>query len=126
MTLTVDLIDSAALDLLLDMERSNLIRVTPPENTDPREGRGGEGPSPSSRIGFMKGRVSVPADFDTMGQESSSLRRRNPADAVEYCWGLAKRLGCTATSDDFLEQRRKDRELEDEQYRRLHPKDARK
>ena len=35
MTLTVDLIDSAALDLLRDMERRNLIRVNPPENTAP-------------------------------------------------------------------------------------------
>jgi hypothetical protein len=33
--------------------------------------------------------------------------------AIENCCGLAKRLGCTATSDDFLEQRRKDKELED-------------
>ena len=48
-------------------------------------------------------------------------RRRTPSEAIEYCHGLAKRLGCTATSDDFLEQRRRDRELEDEQYRRLYP-----
>ena len=36
MTVTVDLIDSAALDLLRDMERRNLIRVNPPENTGPK------------------------------------------------------------------------------------------
>jgi hypothetical protein len=33
MTLTIDLIDSGALNLLRDMERRNLIRVNPPENT---------------------------------------------------------------------------------------------
>jgi hypothetical protein len=39
MTLTVDLIDSDALDLLRDMERRNLIRVNPPEKTaSPRKG----------------------------------------------------------------------------------------
>ena len=53
-------------------------------------------------------------------------QRRTTAEAIEYCRGLAKRLGCTATSDDFLEQRRRDRELEDEQYLRLYPKAGRK
>ena len=52
--------------------------------------------------------------------------RRTTAEAIEHCHGLAKRLGCTATSDDFLEQRRRDRELEDEQYLRLYPKAERK
>jgi hypothetical protein len=33
MTLTIDLINTGALSLLQDMERLNLIRVTPPENT---------------------------------------------------------------------------------------------
>ncbi|MDR3343795.1 MAG: hypothetical protein LBT14_13650 [Treponema sp.] len=33
--------------------------------------------------------------------------------AIEECCSLAKRMGCTATSDDFLEQRCKDKELED-------------
>jgi hypothetical protein len=35
MTLTIDLIDSSALDLLRDMERRNLIRVNPPEKAAP-------------------------------------------------------------------------------------------
>jgi hypothetical protein len=35
MTLTVDLIDSAALDLLRDMERRSLIRLNAPENAVP-------------------------------------------------------------------------------------------
>ncbi|MDR0669311.1 MAG: hypothetical protein LBF95_04440 [Treponema sp.] len=52
--------------------------------------------------------------------------RRTTREAIDHCHGLARRLGCTATSDDFLEQRRRDRELEDEQYLRLHPKAERK
>jgi hypothetical protein len=36
MTLTIDLIDSGALNLLRDLERLNLIRVNPPENDDIR------------------------------------------------------------------------------------------
>jgi hypothetical protein len=35
MTVTIDLIDSGALNLLWDMERLNLIRVNPPEKTAP-------------------------------------------------------------------------------------------
>ena len=87
MTLTVDLIESGAPDLLRDMERLNLIRLNPPEKTTPPpEGRLSERfdgalhlsaekhaefqtPLRPSRIGFLKGRVSVPADFDTMGQK---------------------------------------------------------
>ena len=57
---------------------------------------------------------------------AQSARRRTTAEAIEHCHGLARRLGCTATSDDFLEQRKRDRELEDEQYLRLHPKAERK
>jgi hypothetical protein len=34
-TFTIDLINSDALSLLLDMERMGLIRVTPPEETAP-------------------------------------------------------------------------------------------
>jgi hypothetical protein len=34
MTLTIDLVDSEALCLLRDMERLNLIRVNPPENSN--------------------------------------------------------------------------------------------
>ena len=63
--------------------------------------------------------TAVSADLRSATQPT---RRRTTAEAIEYCRGLAKRLGCTATSDDFLEQRRRDRELEDEQYLRLYPK----
>jgi hypothetical protein len=65
----------------------------------------------------------VPASERSVAQPA---RRRTTAEAIEHCHGLARRLGCTATSDDFLEQRRRDRELEDEQYLRLHPKAERK
>jgi len=33
--------------------------------------------------------------------------------AIEYCDGLAKRLGINLSSDEFLEMRRQDKELED-------------
>ncbi|MDR2759068.1 MAG: hypothetical protein LBB78_06790 [Spirochaetaceae bacterium] len=72
MTLTVDLIDSDALGLLEDMERRNLIRVNPPEKTAPPEAEKTAAGCSTTRIGFLKGRVSVPADFDTMGQEEIS------------------------------------------------------
>jgi hypothetical protein len=80
MTLTVDLIDSGALSLLRDMERRNLIRVNPPEKTAPEpEGAKTAADCPTTRIGFLKGRISVPADFDTMGQEAiTSLFMENP------------------------------------------------
>jgi hypothetical protein len=67
MTVTVDLIDSAALGLLRDMERRNLIRVNPPEKTAPESAKTAAPHSPT-RIGFLKGRIAVPADFDTIGQ----------------------------------------------------------
>jgi hypothetical protein len=68
----------------------------------------------------------VPADAGQRSEPSVAqpARRRTPAEAIEYCRGLARRLGVTATSDDFLEQRRRDREQEDRQYLRLHPKAA--
>jgi hypothetical protein len=44
--------------------------------------------------------------------DSHRLTERQRA-AIEECCGIAKRMGITAASDDFLEQRRKDKELED-------------
>jgi hypothetical protein len=69
-TLTIDLIDSGALNLLRDMERHNLIRINSSEESAsaPRSLRAASH-SPR-RIGFLKDRVSVPADFDTMGQDA--------------------------------------------------------
>jgi hypothetical protein len=39
--------------------------------------------------------------------------RIDPMEAIKRCSGLAKRLGINLSSDEFLEMRRKDRELED-------------
>ena len=43
--------------------------------------------------------------------------------AIEECWGLAKRMGFTFSSDQLLENRRKDKELEDIQFRRMFSKE---
>jgi hypothetical protein len=70
-TLTIDLIDSGALSLLRDMERLNLIRINSPEEPAPAPEISRAAAFHSlKRIGFLKDRVSVPADFDTMGQEA--------------------------------------------------------
>ena len=37
----------------------------------------------------------------------------DPAEAIDRCSGIAKRLGCPLSSDDFLAMRRLDKELED-------------
>jgi hypothetical protein len=42
--------------------------------------------------------------------------------AIEECWGLAKRMGFTFSSDQLLENRRKDKKLEEAQYRRMFSK----
>jgi hypothetical protein len=68
-TFTIDLINSDALSLLLDMERMGLIRVTPPEERAPAPESVKTTARSPMRIGFLKGRVSVPADFDTLGQD---------------------------------------------------------
>ena len=39
--------------------------------------------------------------------------RIDPGEAIKHCSGLAKRLGINLSSDEFLEMRRKDKELED-------------
>jgi hypothetical protein len=59
-----------------------------------------------------------------IGNADSRQRTERYRAAIENCWGLAKRMGCTATSDDFLEQRRKDKELED-QLDALHAEERR-
>ncbi|GHV47225.1 hypothetical protein AGMMS49546_36610 [Spirochaetia bacterium] len=50
-------------------------------------------------------------------------RRARTGDAIERCWGLAKRMGFTCTSDDLLAERRKDLELEEAKYRRMFKRD---
>jgi len=39
--------------------------------------------------------------------------RIDPMEAIKRCSGIAKRLGINLSSDDFLEMRRQDKELED-------------
>jgi hypothetical protein len=46
--------------------------------------------------------------------------------AIEECWGLAKRMGFTFSSNQLLENRRKDKELEEDQFRRMFGKDWKK
>jgi len=53
--------------------------------------------------------ITAPAAKTTL---RSHLTERQRA-AVEKCRGLARRMGSLLTSHDFLEQRRKDKELED-------------
>ena len=43
----------------------------------------------------------------------NSPSRIDPMEAIKRCSGIAKRLGCTLSSDDFLEMRLRDKELED-------------
>jgi hypothetical protein len=43
--------------------------------------------------------------------------------AIEECWGLAQRRGFTFSSDQLLENRRKDKELEEAQFSRIFGKD---
>jgi hypothetical protein len=60
------------------------------------------------------GKVVINASFPAVEDETPRhrLTERQRA-AIENCCGIAKRMGCRLTSDDFLEQRRKDKELED-------------
>jgi hypothetical protein len=64
--------------------------------------------------------------FSTAAQSSSGITaqrtvdnglgpgpRVDPMEAIERCSGLAKRLGINLSSDEFLEMRRQDKELED-------------
>jgi hypothetical protein len=45
--------------------------------------------------------------------------RIDPMEAIKICSGLAKRLGINLSSDEFLEMRRQERELEDRLDQRL-------
>jgi hypothetical protein len=78
-TFTIDLINSDALSLLRDMERLNLIRIGPLEEPASAPESAKAAPDSPTRIGFLRDRVSVPADFDTMGQEEiTALFAGNP------------------------------------------------
>ena len=47
------------------------------------------------------------------GLEFSANSCIDPMEAIKRCSGIAKRLGINLSSDDFLEMRRQDKELED-------------
>jgi hypothetical protein len=57
-------------------------------------------------------KVVVTAPADAKAAPHNHLTERQRA-AIVKCRGLAKRMGSRLTSADFLEQRRKDKELED-------------
>jgi hypothetical protein len=61
------------------------------------------------------GKIVIIAPAAPTGVEAAPRRLTEQQwSAIEKCRGLAKRLGSRLSSDDFLEQRRKDRELEDQ------------
>jgi hypothetical protein len=91
MTISIDVINDGALNLLHDMERLNLIRV-------------------NSSVEKFKVEATVPP-----APEPSA---KNSYEAIERAAGLAKKLGFNLSSDRFLEMKRKEIELEEAQYRR--------
>ena len=62
MTMTINVTNRGAVKLLRDLEGLGLIQVSAPRERDTA--------NPAMRTGFLKGKVSVPADFDTMGQDT--------------------------------------------------------
>jgi hypothetical protein len=63
MVMTINVIEKQAVTQLRAMERSGLIRFTPVHNQRTENSTAKE-----PRIGFLKGKIAIPADFDTMGQ----------------------------------------------------------
>jgi hypothetical protein len=61
MILTIDVKDNGVLTLLRDMERLDLLQVEPGGISTAQDAL-------SFRTGFLAGQVSVPPDFDTLGQ----------------------------------------------------------
>jgi hypothetical protein len=66
MTLSVDIIKQDALNLLRAMENMDLIRLDTPAEKAAPAARPKD--MPAFRTGFLAGQVSVPPDFDTIGQ----------------------------------------------------------
>jgi hypothetical protein len=56
--------------------------------------------------------------------EKETAPRRTYQEAVEYCWGLGKRLGVTLTSDRLIEMRREDKALEEAKRQRMFHKEG--
>ena len=67
MTMTINVTTQGAVKLLHDLEGLGLIQVHAPA---PRNTENPAMPRGTTRTGFLKGAVSVPADFDTIGQEA--------------------------------------------------------
>jgi hypothetical protein len=67
MTMTINVTNHGAVKLLQDLEGLGLIQVSasPQQDTANRAA-----PHCTTRTGFLKGKVSLPADFDTMGQKA--------------------------------------------------------
>jgi len=67
-------------------------------------------PKSGERGGFgcAKGEFWMADDFDEPLEDSEGFMK-----AIEECDGLFKRLGINLSSDEFLEMRRQDKELED-------------
>jgi hypothetical protein len=79
MTLTIDLIDSGAIKLLRELERLNLIRVNPPENTAAPEGGLSERSAGALHLSAEKY-----AEVSTSGvQELPLLYRPEPFPTIE-------------------------------------------
>jgi hypothetical protein len=68
MTMTINVINHGTVKLLRDLEGLGLIQVSVPAQEDAANRTAPH----TTRTGFLKGSVSVPADFDTMGQEAIS------------------------------------------------------
>ena len=64
-------------------------------------------------------RITVPCEVPAgktvliFKNDTKVFDRKKGEEAIENCPGLAKRMGINLSSDDFLEMRRKDKELED-------------
>ena len=67
MTMTINVTSQGAVKLLYDLEGLGLIQLRAPA---PRNRENPALPRGTTRTGFLKGAVSVPSDFDTMGQEA--------------------------------------------------------
>jgi hypothetical protein len=52
--------------------------------------------------------------------EDEAVRPMTAKEAIEYCRGLTKRLGCKVSGDTVLEARREDKALEDAKFRRVY------
>jgi hypothetical protein len=67
------------------------------------------------------GQATVILEFPTV-RDAETLRRQR--EAVKKCLGIAKHIGFS--SDDLIENRRKDLALEQAKWQRLHPKEDKK